>query len=307
MPPEQNPQQPLGQQPQLKQVPDPKTERSPAIRTMKSDVEEFLKTTKPSLVQIIGQRAESLPTGPAKERRPMVIVLALAALAAILGGAAFMALGGTRLWSSAPPTEEPPAALRATVAPPPYFATETSRTISVSRQDRSQFVRLMEDSWREKEREGTIKRLIVKVQDGPQERFATPEDFFQLWRISPPTDLIRQLDPNLMVFIYYGSAGSRLGMAVRTREPERVFANLLSWEPSLIVSMAPLFFDSLPDALPGPFEDRAWRNIDWRYLKLSAEQDLGVGYAVFPVGQILVLTTSKEAMETVINRLFDAK
>ena len=282
--------------------------RKPAIRTMRSDAEELFKTAKPSLIQMIGREppAPAPPPHHPRKTRYAAAAIGLLVLAATLG-AGFLYL--ERNSSSAPKNQArtSPGVVQRVTAPPPYFATETSRTITVKKQDRSQFLQLIEDSWKEKEREGTVKRIIINLQDGPQERNATLRDFFELWRITPPAAMTERLDPDLMVFIYYGQAGARMGFAVRTREPERTFADMLTWEPSLLSGITQFFFDERPETVIAPFEDRTWRNIDWRYLKLSQERDLGTGYTVFPVGNILIFTTSKDAMETIINRLFDAR
>jgi len=271
---------------------------------MKSDLEDLFKSAKPSLAQVIGA-SRPLPELKPRVRKTsyLIVVLPIVSLL-VVGGLTALYFRTGRTPASSGQTEPP--------TPPPrpapaYFATETSRTITVKKQDRSQFLRLMEDAWKEHERQGTVKRIAVNLQDGPQERFATPADFFSLWRLAPPSGLTERLDPNLMVFIYYGASGNRMGLAARTREPERTLAQMLSWETSLVASAAPLFFDERAETVVAPFEDRTWRNIDWRYLKLSQERDLGIGYTVFPVGNVLIFTTSKEAMETVINRLFDAR
>lgn len=298
MPPEQKPQQ------QAAYAPPPAGARRPAIRTMRSDAEELFKTTKPSLLQMIGtqQRPAAAPQGK-PSRAPLALVFGIVLLAGIGGGAYFLISRMSARTGGATPA--PSVAVRA--VPPPYFATEASRTITVKKQDRAEFLRLMEDSWREEEREATVKRLIVMLQDGPQEYPATLGDFFEMWRITPPAALTARLDQNLMVFLYQGKTGNRLGLAVRTREPERTFADMLSWEPALLAGLSQFFFDERSDTVVAPFEDRTYRNIDWRYLKLSQERDLGIGYAVFPVGNIFVLTVGKEGMETAINRLFDAR
>lgn len=284
-----------------------------AIRTMKSDAEELMKTEKPSLIHIAAQtRQPVFPGAPAPQTRRISVAM----IGAILGVLVLLSGGGLAVWyayrtwiapsSSAETDTATPEQVRLT-PPTPYFATETSRTITVKKTDRAEFARLMADTWHEKEREGTVKRVIVKVQDGPTERFATLADFFDMWRIAPPQELIDQARGNLMVFMYAGPTGNRLGLAVATDEPQRAFAHMLRWEPSLLAQATPLFFDERAGSVLAVFEDRTWRNIDWRYMKLSQDKDLGIGYFVFPVGDMLVLATSKEAAEAVINRLFDAR
>lgn len=278
-----------------------------AIRTMKTDAEELIKTTHPSVIQTLGRDTRPLMPGAGSAKQsPIRAIATLAIIVLILSGGAFLLFRAVS--SMRAPAKIQTGATLARVAPPnAYFATETSRTISVKKQDRGEFSRLMNDGWHEREREGTVKRVIIKVRDGPNERFATLADFFDLWRIAPPQELLDLADQNLMVSMYSGASGNRLGFVVRTRDTERMFAAMFRWEPSLLAQITPLFFDERTETIVAPFEDRTYRNIDWRYLKLSQERDIGIGYGVFPVGNIFLLTTSKEATETVINRLFDAR
>ena len=109
-----------------------------------------------------------------------------------------------------------------------------------------------------------------------------------------------------MAFVYTSEQGRRFGLAMETIDLDRTFLDLLSWESSLLADFLPLFFNQKPEAVITPFEDRTFRNIDWRYQKLSQAGDLGIGYALFPAKNLLVITTSKESMETVISRLFSA-
>lgn len=278
---------------------------------MKSDAEELMKTEKPSLIKIAAQARQPIVPGAPPQKRKIPLVM----IGAVVAGLILVVGGGLTVWfayrawiAPAKPAESGILTPEQTRIPPPtpYFATETSRTITVKKTDRAEFSRLMADTWHEKEREGTVKRVIIKVQDGPMERFATLEDFFELWRIAPPQELVDQASGNLMAFMYAGPGGNRLGFAVRTDEPERAFAHMLRWEPSLLSQATPLFFDERAGSILSSFEDRTWRNIDWRYMKLSQDKDLGIGYLIFPVGDLFVFTTSKEAMEASINRLFDA-
>ncbi|MFY9462772.1 MAG: hypothetical protein WAP52_01150 [Candidatus Sungiibacteriota bacterium] len=299
MPPEQSPQQ--------KQNSAAPAVPKIAIRTMKTDAEEFLKTNKPSMTQMIGHGSQPLnPNARLAKKLPIRAIVILTMVILLAGGGAFLFLRGVSLTAS-PSKNQTGTTLTRTPPPPAYFATETSRTISVKKQDQQEFTRLMNDAWHEKEREGTVKRIIIKVQDGPNERFATLANFFDLWRIAPPQELLDLADQNLMVFMYSGITGNRLGFAVKARDQDRMFAAILRWEPSLLAQITPLFFDERTDTIVAPFEDRTYRNIDWRYLKLSQAKDLGIGYGVFPVGSVFLFTTSKEAAETVINRLFDAR
>lgn len=278
-----------------------------AIRTMRTDADELIRTTKPSLIQTLAREQRPLSGAPiAKKRSPLGVVALLAVVVLTAGGGVWF------FWrniSFAPSPAKNQTSTNLARTPPPlaYFATETSRTISVKKTDRAEFLRLMNDAWHEQERAGTVKRIVIKVQDGPNERFATLTDFFDLWRVAPPQELIDLADQNLMVFIYSEASGNRLGFAVRARDTERMFAAMLRWEPSLLAQITPLFFDERTDTIVAPFEDRTYRNIDWRYLKLSQDKDAGIGYGTFAATNLFIFTTGKESMETAINRLFDAR
>lgn len=287
-------------QPLNPSLPKPAEEASPSqkqsIRTMKSDVETFFKTTKPSLIQIIGKEAKIPVARPVAGERKIINYRLI-----LFAGIALLAGGFLVFFLISPKSEKSKPKL---FPPTPFFATESSRTVSVRSDDRSLFLRLIEDSVREREREGTIKRVLIKLRDGPKERFATVTDFFKFYKIEPPGGFLAYTEQVLMPFVYYGGDGARFGLSFRTSDPDRAMRDLLLWEPSLLRDLAPLFFDETPETVIAPFEDRIYRNIDWRFLKLSQTEDLGITHTVFPAGNVVVIITGKEAMETVINRLF---
>lgn len=271
----------------------------PSVRTMKSDVEVLLQTTKPSFTELVGMEIKQNKTNQTKEGgfKKNHLIAGLILLILLSGAGIFLLASGKKTSTEIPKL----------VPPAPIFAVETSRTVNIKMQDRTQFLRLMRDAFAEPDREGTIKRILIKVQDGPQERFVTPADFFTLYRITPPKKFFDYLNQQLMVFIYNKRGGNRIGIAIPTRSADRTLHTLLSWEPSLLRDLEPLFFGEKGEEVIAPFEDRTYRNVDWRYLKLSATRDLGIGYTIFPVGNILILTTGKEIMEMTINRLFEAQ
>lgn len=267
--------------------------RRPAIRTMKSDVQELFKTTKPSLLQIIGQEGQSSrPSLAAKKGWALYLLAGAVALAAIAAGIFYF-------FPSAPAEEA-----KKLVPPAPFFAVESARTISA--ETRNQFINLMQDSAVELERTGTIKRVIAKITNGAEERFLRFADLAEFYLWFPPKTMAARISGPVMLFFYRQDQTSRFGFAARTTDPDRTLFEMLSWEATMVSDFRPVFFHNRPDLVSAPFEDRTFRNIDWRYQKLSQSRDLGIGYAVFPAKNLLVVTTSKEMMETVISRLFSA-
>lgn len=264
---------------------------------MRSDVQEYFKTSKPSFLDLVSLETKLPPTDFGGKIRINFLPIIL--------GAAVLAIAGTLAYFFLFPLGETPL-VKKIVPPAPFFATESSRTITV-KDDSSQFLQLMIDSFREPERTGIIKRIIIKLENQGSERFADFADFADLYRMSPPKPLVDRLNPPLMTFFFAGSDGNRFGIAVKTKDTDRTFLDMLGWESSVFLDLRPLFFDQPPESTLSLFEDRTYRNIDWRYQKLSLQKDFGIGYAVFPAKNLLIIATSKELMETVINRLFDAQ
>lgn len=273
-------------------------EHQPGIRTMKTDVQELFRSTKPGLLDLVGQETRVLsPTGLKERKSAKLLTLILATI--VLAGIGWLAY--IFLAPAVAPTE-----VRKPSPPLPFFATESSRTLSVRPQDRDILFSLMQDAYREPERLGTIKRIIVKLEDGPQERYATMADLVEFYRLTPPRAFLDRANTPVMTFVYASEEGHRFGLAMKTTDLDRTFLDMLNWEPSLLADFLPFFFDQKPGAVTTPFEDRTFRNIDWRYQKLSPTLDLGLGYALFPAKNLLLITTSRESMETVISRLFGA-
>lgn len=276
-----------------------------SIRTMKTDLEELFRTGRPSIAQMVGTTGGPLAVFKKQERIATVYV-ALGMLVLFLAAAGW---GVFSYRAYLLPLIITPAHTPAPtpVPPPPFFATENTRTISADPAFRAQFLGLMADAMKDVEREGTMKGLVIKVKHEDREQFATLADILALYKIIPPQFFLNRLQPDFMAFVYTGKDGPRFGMLMRTKDTERTLRDMLNWETSMLNSFKPLFFGKSVAPVTPAFEDRTYRNIDWRYLKLSDTQDLGLAYGIFPSANALIIATSHGSMETVISRLFDAK
>lgn len=296
----------------------------PQIRTMKSDIETLLKKAPPPSIQIIqpapqGQAPLShlsalQPKTLVKPRIRIGRIIFFIGIAAVAGVFAYspsrtFLLSPFHLLISTTKTPPPVAVPSPEMPSPPrpFFATETAHTLIADTAERAEFIERINKAVHEDQREGTITRLIIRLKDGPNERFATVDDLFSLYRIEPPEGFFTYLDPNIMPFLYHAATSSFFGFAFTTRDLPRTFRGLLDWEKTLPSYFAPLLFDQSISIRTALFEDRTYRNIDWRYLILDQKKAIGIGYALFPASNVVVVTTSEKAMETVINRLFDAR
>lgn len=294
----QPPTQPPETTPQ--QVNPPQT--SPAIRTMKSDLDRLFQTTPPSIAQMIIKPGSINPlVKKAHKNAAIYVVLGIMLVLLII-----VAAGAYYFSDILFPAPQPVERIKA-ATPAPLFATESSRTIEVPPSNRQQFIKLMADAMKEFERNGTMKHVLIKLSDAAGEHFITPSDFFNFYQITPPATLIKRLGTNLMIVVYTAASGTRIGLAVKTNDINRTLRNMLDWEPSMLNDIKPLFFGAQIVPISTTFEDRSYHNIDWRYLKLSPDTDIGIGYGVFPAKNVLIITTSKESAETIIDRLFNTR
>ncbi len=293
---------------------------------MSSDIDELLKTSRPAISQMITKEKTPTPavasyTGSAtgvprhtRGMRPILfIILGVLFIGGLTGGGVWYLLptpGLTpgALQTPAPPGTPQPAPVPVPVPPPqPLFQTDASRTITIPDNDRSVFLKLIGDTLQEPERPDTIKRILVKLKKEQSEHYASITELFNLWHITPPQNFLQHINPVSMLFVYYGSDGPRIGFVTKTRDPNRTLSDIFFWEQSLISDLAPFFFQVQEQTKPPDpplFEDRTSSNTDWRYIKLSNQKDIGIGYMIFQANHLVVFTTSKTSMESIIKRFY---
>lgn len=286
-----------------------KEPKKPAIRTMESDIDRLFGETKPSLIQMMGKddvasairQPVSMSTSWRTPKNTFALLLLILIILVSGGTAGYLYLTRNSTPNNSPPKPSPAASL----APPPLFTAERVHTAYGSLDNTTSLRQQIEDIVLAKEQEGTFTYVPIKLQEGIKERFATAKDFWGLYHANPPTNLLLSLDDDIMPFVYYSSDGPRFGFAFKSRDQERTLRGLLDWEPSLLRDMTPLFFKETPVIIVAPFENRTFRNIDWRFLSLSQTEDLGIAHSLFSSERIMIVVTSKEAMETIIYRLYE--
>ncbi len=273
------------------------------IRTMKSDIAEYLKEAKPSLIQILTKQIDIKPEpidseGPALPWKIIVIALGGIALFGV-----FIWFGYQYFLVPAGPVEKAPVIVEQKIPASP-IAVEKTDTITVS----PNLLNLQQglfNSAQNIERSGSFKRLIIVVRDGAKTRTLAPVELFGILDADPPSQINDSLIDSAFFYVYYSSAGPRIVMIAPSRSIERTFAGMLGWENSIQRDLEILFLGEKITPVIAPFVDRTFKNIDYRYLKIGPE--LGVGYFIFSAKNYLVLSTSEEAMQLVINRLFEAR
>lgn len=274
----------------------PRTE--PTIRTMKSDVAEFLKTTKPSLVSILAEQARSdapLIQEPSHRKTWLLVV----------GAIAFAGIITTGILSYLQTTKPSSPAHTVTVAPAPliFFDRVSEVTIAKTRKD---LLGALVRSGAASGQTGSFDRLVIRADDpGHQNPVLGIEDLFSILGANPPSGFNESITGVPQLFIYHEASGPHLGIILEARNPSRVVQALLTWEPSLQQDLDAFFLGKSPPGSLKPFIDTTYRNIDFRYLALDPTTDIGIGYLQFNAKHLIVIATSEETLRLTVNRLFE--
>lgn len=276
------------------------TKKDPGIRTMRTDIAEYLKETKPSLLSILTKemKSEELVLEPGyklkmKSRR-LPLFGALVVLILLAGGGYWTV---SRFGSKGGGGE--------IIAPPkPVFASEKTKTVLA--RDSSDLMRNLQLLGDELERDGVITKIDMRFREGANVVLFSPETFLRAIGAKPPAEFYTNHTPVFHPFLYSDRGVPRFGALFVSRNGARSLQEMLSWEPAIQRDLEPLFLGRLPESAIGVFTDKRYRNINYRFLSLSRSEDFGIGYFLFGIKNYLVITTSEHAIEAVISRLFEA-
>lgn len=264
---------------------------------MRSDISEFLKTTKPSLVSILARQVQEGEYRPPSPNR-LWLWLSLAAVVAVAAGGGFWYL---RLTRGAP---EPAPAARATPAPFVFFEATSDTAIAPTRQA----IRAAFAASGQSGAPGSFQRIIVRLKtDAGGDAIPDIARLLALVDSRAPTALAESIIGPPQLFRYQASAGAEFGLMAEARNPARAFESLLAAEPSLARDFDFLFAGNPPPPALAPYQDLIYRNISFRYLNLDPNRDRGLGYLLFPARRLIVMATSEATVRTVIDRLFETR
>lgn len=265
---------------------------------MKSDISEFLKDTKPSLVQMLATQVEAERAGIVPHKAaglPWGRITGGLFFFLILAGAGF---AGYRYLVHAPEEEAN------VIIPQPFFTVEKTTALQYVPRE----LENLRNALRREpggERLGSLKRLVVLIEETGTIRHITPQEFIQTTEIKIPELLIPALSAVMPVY-YEGKNGVRLAIVFKSNDPKRFLDIFFRTEANLVTGWSPLFLDLTPPTRIIGFEDRLYRNIGYRILPLDSASDLSITYGLYPAKNYLILTSSEEAFKTIVDRLFEA-
>lgn len=265
---------------------------------MKSDISEFLKETKPSLIQMLATQVEAERSGVMPEKRKDLPWLKAAGfslffLLLVAGGYA-----GYQYVLKNPPEEAN------VIIPQPFFTVEKTAALQYTPRELENLRSAMKKE-AGGERLGSLKRLVVLIEEAGTIRHITPAEFTGATGLKIPELLLPTLTAVMPVY-YEGANGIRSAILFKSSDPKRFLDIFFRTESGLITGWAPLFLNTTPPTRIIGFEDRLYRNIGYRILPLDPELDLSLTYGLYPAKNYLILTSSEAAFKAIIDRLFEA-
>lgn len=273
--------------------------KEPAIRTMRSDASELLKTTKPSLISLAARQADS-------GQQPLYETASRSSLARLvfIGGIAVLILGGAAIAFYTTYRHPPAPQKLAPSTPPPYVFFESTSDVAID-QSPQELRSVLADAGRASGQNGSLSRLVIRTRtsDGGNPVIEAG-NFFSLLGVTLPQGFAESVASPPQFFIYQQGATPRFGVILDTKDAARIQQDLLNWEPSLQHDLGAFFLGTTTRISLAPYRDMTYRNIDFRYLTLDQATDIGLGYLYFPAKHRIIISTSEGALHEVINRLF---
>lgn len=270
---------------------------------MRSDVSEFLKTSKASQLSVLIQEAKRETSD--RGERPMGSPRRLAgALLAFLGVLAALAGLLVYYWT-AQQTALPVVQENAPPAPLIFFSATTDVTIAAHRTD---LVGALQNVSQADAPAGTLERLVIRVRnDAGGSSFLSLGDFFRMLEVASPPGIIENAAALPQFFIQRGRFGPRFGIIFEAHNAARAFEAMFSRESSLQRDLEPFFLGRAVPTTLQPFGDITYKNVSFRYLTLDRGDDTGIGYLYFPARSRIIIATSEESMRIIIDRLFETR
>ena len=279
--------------------PETETRKSaPSIRTMKSDISEFLKTSKPSLISVLARQTQWEEYRDEKIKPAWFKILAVPfAAGVIVAGVAIIYFQFVR--------REAPVIGDKSIVPTALIFFEDTKEINIGK-TRRELTTALAALGRSRGTIGSLNRLVVMVKnDAGAKQVIESEEFFRLASSEAPPAFSENISAPPQFFVYSQNSGPSFGMLTEARNPPRALQDLLAEEPALQQKLQFMFLGSPPPSALEPFRDMTYKNIDFRYLDMDPVREAGIGYMHFPPKRLIVITTSLKAMRLTIDRLFE--
>jgi len=217
----------------------------------------------------------------------------------IIGFIMVFAIGGFLYWQIGQPEPEP--------EPIPEPGPKLSQALISSEEivkpklsDYSNLSELLKQESRRDQVSKTFKRIGVLRND---QEFLSLSRFFQNLGIAIPPYSLAQLTENYNLVLYSQNGKRRIGIIVEVQNLSTLKEQLKYWENTMVNDLKNMFLgESLPTPAISIFQDNVYRGNSIRFINFP-DPELTIDYAI--VNNYFILTTSRESMYGIIDRIVD--
>lgn len=302
-------------------------ERRKRIRTMKKDMERLLARAagkpvpeEPSLEYVSPGKDEIKidDTGQSQEPGKPRFFLKIPFILLVTGLLVVVLGGGGYFWylqkkngepAKPPTTEEPPSEevppRQLTPEPTPLFPVDETDVLTLT--ETQDFLSQSQDILRQSYPPDSLRRILGIIKD--KNAFLTLGEILDTLDLSIPPVILAQLEDSYVVAFHASYSGVNSPIFAAKFKPERSYSSLREefrmWEPSLEkdLTMLLLLTGRKGEPASGQFLDNTYKGVFIRYLNFS-DPTISLDYALIPEKDLVVITTSRESMYMVINKVF---
>lgn len=302
-------------------------ERRKRIRTMKKDMERLLARAagKPvpeePLSGYVSPGKDEIKIEDTKQsqkpgkprfflKAPFVLLIAGLLVLVLGGGGYFWYLQKKNTGPVKPPaTEEPPSEelspQQRTPEPIPLFPVDETDVLTLT--ETQDFLPQSQEILRQSYPPDSLRRILGAIKD--KNTFLTLGETLDALRLSIPPVILAQFENNYIVAFHAGPSGINSPIFAVEFKPERSYSSLREefrmWEPSLEKDLATLLRLTGRKGEPanGQFLDNTYKGVSIRYLNFS-DPTISLDYALIPEKALVIITTSRESMYMVIDKVF---
>lgn len=249
-------------------------------------------------------------------KKPKLIIVLTITILILAGVAAFLYWQGKQPSSPEQPiTEEPgpeepqpPGPERPELSIP--FLIPANKTKILSLTPESSLLEALKTEAQLEQATGIFKRIIIlkQAQTEEEKEHLSLAKIFQRLEINIPPYALAELKENYNLILYSQNGKTRLGLITETENPENLKEQLRFWEETMFNDLKNMFLGEIPGGVAtSKFQDNIYspigetgKEIPVRYINFP-EPDLTIDYAI--VNNLFVLTTSKESMHRIIDRI----
>lgn len=189
------------------------------------------------------------------------------------------------------PAIEPPVSL---------IEVDITETINIKEGKEADLLNELKKKAAEFQEKNTFRRILLKKIGREKDYFFPAKEVFSALGINLPANIAENLGEDNTLFLYGQEQGNRLGIVIKINNADIFKIYLTSWEATMANDLKPLFLGENLTQPAVEFKSGVYKEVDIRYLNFI-DSTLAIDYAL--VGDYFIITTSKESMFGVIDRV----